>query len=498
MKGIKKYLIISIIAIAAACSDRLQIEPEGILTEDQVYSSAQTSEMMLGSAYYSYMEEAVGDRYTYGDITTSNLDYKEGFSSVFNEPEIGTAEYFWTGRYETINIANNIILKIEEFAEYEEELAQQYIAEAKFIRALCYFDLLKFYGEGALTDQMDGLGVPLQLVNYDGSGIYDYLSRSTNAAVYEKIVKDLNEAIPALPEVYETEVKTASRATASSASALLSRVCLYMRDYESCIEAANQVAAPLTSGSNVFDLESDLRVLYPTDPSTKVKGFCSEDLFNLPITANLSVSYSTSTNRGKNNIVFASANIWAGQTLADAFVNPLDLRKVQLLIQGWDSNDQPKDAFDEDGNQLEELNNLGEWEKVTLYTYKFASAGEDNVPMIRVAEVYLNKAEALVHRDGLSQEAVDMLNAVHLRANPTDVGYQLTDFASPDELLNRILLERRLELMFENHERYDLIRTGRADQLKNPDLTEDQLVLPIPQIEVDLSSGIIEQNKAYK
>ena len=81
--------------------------------------------------------------------------------------------------------------------------------------------------------------------------------------------------------------------------------------------------------------------------------------------------------------------------------------------------------------------------------------------MIRLAEVMLTRAECLVRTTDLNEEAVDLLNQIWQRAMPDALPFELSDFADATELLDAILLERQLELAFEGHHRYDLIRTGQ-------------------------------------
>lgn len=490
MDKLKNILLTGAWLMMASCSDQLEIEPEGILTEDQVFNSANTAELALGAVYNSFMRNSIGSAYMYGDVTTQNIERIEVAYFSFVNAEYASDDSdvsnFWAGLYTTINLANNVINKIAEIGSYEEEIEKQHIAEAKFVRALCYFNLLKYYGEGALTGDMSGMGVPIQLDEYDGTGIDQYTPRNSNGDVYEQIVLDLTDAVPDLPLAYDDLLATGSRVTKGSANALLSRVYLYSRQYELAASAAELVIS-----SAQYNLESDLRVLFPTSPvrsgAGATRSFTDEDIFNLPISANGSGSFSTSTNIGKNDIFYDNTSTqWVSDDLLSAF-EPDDNRKLELIIEGW-TGETLDEGFDALGNQL----------ATNLMTYKFGPTNEENVPYLRLAEVILTRAEALARTDGLNQESVDLLNQIRLRAIPTATSLQLSDFANADVLIDRILLERRVELMFESHERYDLIRTGRKSQLANPNLPDNRLVMPVPQVEVDLSEGVIEQNLGYK
>ncbi len=475
--------------ILIGCSDKLKIEPEGILTEDQVFSSAITAELALGAVYNTFMRTSIGSAYMYGDVTTQNIEVIETafFSFINAEYPVNDTDVlsFWSGYYTTINLANNVINKIDEIGSYDEQVENQHIAEAKFIRALCYFNLLKYFGDGALTGNSDGMCVPIQLKEYDGSGINEYIPRNSNGEVYEQIILDLTSAVPDLPEMHTDPLASGSRATAGSANALLSRVYLYSQQYEEAATAADDVIS-----SMIYDLEPDLRTLFPTSTirsgAGEIRPFTSEDIFNLPIGTNASGSFANSTNIGKNNIFYGfTASQWVSDDLISAF-EASDNRKLQLIVEGW-TGETVDEGFDALGNQL----------AANLMTYKFGPTNEENVPYIRLGEIMLTRSEALARINGLGQESIDLLNIVRERSVPTAIPLLLSDFATADALISRILLERRVELMFESHERYDLIRTERKNKLRNPDLPDNRLVMPIPQSEVDLSGGIIKQNLGY-
>jgi hypothetical protein len=108
----------------------------------------------------------------------------------------------------------------------------------------------------------------------------------------------------------------------------------------------------------------------------------------------------------------------------------------------------------------------------------------------------LTAAEAIAETEGVTQEAVKWLNDVRTRSLPDATPYTVGDFADAQALVNVVLQQRRWELAFEGHYRYDLIRTGRP--LRSPDLEENRKVLPVPQSEIDISNRLIEQNTGYQ
>jgi hypothetical protein len=188
------------------------------------------------------------------------------------------------------------------------------------------------------------------------------------------------------------------------------------------------------------------------------------------------VSSSTSANNNIANGYFFKRDFWINKAFINEF-EPGDLRVSQLMFPG---------------DQTYNIEHLNE-----LTTFKFNNSfGRDNVPMIRLAEVMLTRAEALARTSSnVNEEAVGLLNTVRSRSLPSATPFVTTDFANPDALVERILKERKFELAFEGFYRYDLIRTGKP--LHTPDLPENKKVLPIPQIEIDISNDIIKQNPGY-
>jgi starch-binding outer membrane protein, SusD/RagB family len=457
-----------------SCDSYLDLAPEDTLIERIVFENPATVEASLGDAYFQFLQAATRNvAYTIGDFTTLNTNYDvflDIYVSGFIDPSENAIRDMWARHYSAINVANNLIEKIPRLASYDEGLQQRHIAEARFIRALCYFNLLKLYGDGALSGNMNGLGLPLQLMPFEGYDTGDVIPRSSNEDVYEQIVTDLSEAIPILPQTHPTNIATRSRGTKGSAWAMLSRVYLYKGNFVLAAEAAAEVLN-LTS---VYGLTNSLLQLFPPNDGTSVTTMTNEYVFGFPVSNNVG-SYSS----GNNNIswsYFYKRTLWVNTDFLELF-DEGDLRVAQLTGIGFT------------GTGSQEID-------ARTTTFKFNNQnGRDNVPIIRLAEVMLTRAEALARTQGINQESVNLLNQVRSRSVPDAIAFETSSFSTPAELIDRILLERRFELAFEGHHRFDLIRTGRS--LRNPDLTENLYALPIPQIEIDISQGIIEQNPGY-
>lgn len=474
MKTLKLIYPLVFLFIAFSCNKKLDIAPEDTIVEKDVFKTEAGVEQALSEAYYNFSETVTNYfAYTFADFTTPILNVSVNYNQyVLGEitPDDYNVTNTWTAYFKAINTANNVIDKIPVYGKFSDLKQKQFIAEAKFIRAYGYLNLLCLFGDGALSGNMAGLGLPLQLTPFEGYNTGEIIPRSTNGEVYAQIIKDLSESIPDLPEKHADDLKTRSRATKGSAYALLARAFLYMDNFA---ESAVAAKAVLDLEPSVYSLNNNLLDLFPPNPQGSAKNFTPEHIFSLPISQ--MVSSSTSANNGIANGYYYKRSYWISSDFISRF-EPEDLRVDELMWKG-DSIYNP-DRFNE------------------KTTFKFNNPnGRDNVPMIRLAEIVLTRAEALAHTDGINQESIDLLNRIRNRSLLNAISYETSDFISSGDLIQKILLQRKFELAFESLHRYDLIRTGQP--LHNPDIPDNKKVLPIPQIEIDISHNLIQQNPGY-
>ena len=475
IKVMKNFILLLVfITTIFSCNKKLDIAPENTLVESEVFKTELGAEQAVSEVYYNFLSaETNYFSYTYGDFTTpilnksiSNLTYDLGQATPVDFYVVGT----WTAFYKAINSANNVIQKIPLYGNFSDVKEKQFIAEAKFVRAYSFLHLLLLYGDGALSGKMSGLGLPLQLTPFEGYNTGEIIPRSTNGEVYAQIVKDLTESITDLPLKQADDLKTRSRATKGGALALLARVDLYMGKYAEAADAAKSV---INLEPSVYSLTTNLRTLFPPNPDGTAQTLTAEYVFALPVSQLISTS--TSTTNGISGSYYFKRSFWINTDFINEFDNG-DLRVSQLMWKG-DSIYNPDRLNDKT-------------------TFKFNNNfGRDNVPLIRYAEVLLTRAEALARTVGINQESIDLLNRIHQRSVPAATLYTTSDFGSATDLINKILLERKHELAFEGLYRYDLLRTNQP--LHSPDIPDNKKVLPVPQIEIDISNGIIVQNPGY-
>ena len=468
MKNIKNLIIAaSVASLFVSCEEQLEVEPEQSLSTELAFANELSAKGALMGVY-----SLVQDYEVYGslpqlinDFHADNVSFSGSFPTLQNIRDLqilttnSSIQTIWRDHYKAILAANAIIENIPliEDPSFSEELKAQYVAEAKFIRALLNFQLVNLFAHPYQVAEGQNPGIPLVLEAFTGEVTLP--ARSTVNQVHEQIKKDLLEAISALPENYSAANGGNARATKGAAQGLLSRLFLYREEWS---EAASYAQEVITDPN--YELAPDYGFF--ENPT-------SEYVFYI---ANSAIDNGTTGSGG-----------WA------SYYNPAPLGRgdapfsLDLL-----------EAFDVD-NDLRFVN-LHQINGDKIYTLKFPDAvnNSDVSPVIRITEMYLNRAEALAHLDGVNPESIALINELRLRAGLE--AYELTDFDSAEELLLAIYEERRKELAFEGHRRVDLLRTGQS--LREGELADEtqpgdtQTILPIPQREIDINPELV-QNEGY-
>ncbi|WP_231458502.1 RagB/SusD family nutrient uptake outer membrane protein [Pedobacter sp. Leaf132] len=433
-----KYLFIAApILFATSCKkDFLNTSPDTTLPIEDAFSTPARILSQVNGVYAGVKSgNFYGGRFLiYNDIRgeefivnkpngVTNLDTWR-FNVTSNTSEVNN---LWGSAYAAINRANLVIEGVTANASLiTSAQAKQYIAEAKFLRALSYYSLLQLYAKPFITDNGASLGLPLRLrAEKDLTG--NDLKRSTVAEVYAQILKDLNEAEPDLALTL-----AATRASRNTAIALKTRVYLSMGDLPAVVTEANKIVsatAPFSASTGVANkLESNIATVF----GGSYVG--TEALLTLPMTdldapgtQNQLAYYYNIESAGGNQEYFLNPNgIFSNAAFAAAST---DARKTLTTAVGTNTY-------------------LTKFKKPSPYT--------DYVPVIRYAEVLLNLAEATVVSD--PTRSIALLTAVRQRSNPGYV-FPAADLL-PANLKNTILTERRIELLGEGLRSPDVMRLG--------------------------------------
>lgn len=459
---IKNIIAISVLSFSlVACEDKLALNPEQDLTEETIFSSASTAKSAVLGIYSTaqtldfygslpqMIEEYMGDNVEFvGSFPT--LQELRDFSTVSTNSNVSG---IWQVHYQVITRANKVIANIPKVPGLSDAQKNQYVGEAKFLRALAYFQLVNMYAQPFQVSSGSNLGVPLVLEDFIGE--ISFPARSTVNQVHDQIKKDLTEAAAALPASYSGS-DTRGRATKGAANALLSRLHLYREEWGNAITAAR---AALTGP---YELATDYTFYDKNSP---------EDVFSIQNSA---------VDNGRTG-----SGGWASYYTPAALGGRGDAPFSDDLIAAYSS--EPNDLRFElklTGNAADALSRT--------FTTKFPDAvnNADNSPVIRTTELHLNLAEALAQQDATpNAEAISIMNVLRARAGLAPK----TSFADKKELIDAILVERRKELAFEGFRRMDMLRYKKNLRSGNPlaAFGGTKTILPIPQREIDNNKNLV-------
>ncbi|WP_420152749.1 RagB/SusD family nutrient uptake outer membrane protein [Siphonobacter sp.] len=359
------------------------------------------------------------------NTTANSFTGYESWSNTYTSSsnDINT---LWSAAYTTINQANILISGLPQNPGIvSDELAAQYLGEAKFLRALSYYSLVSIFAQPYVKNQGASPGLPLRLQAETTMANND-LARSSVAQVYTQILKDLDEAEASLPTTYATEELRVTRAHKNTAIALKTRVYLNMGNYAKVVEEARkivpQTAAPFSATTGVqhalqSNIVSTLTTTFTTPESILSMPFSSLDMYS-----------------GQSSIGY----IYNGN--AEYYLNPTGI----LGSSQWSSTDARRGFLRTlTSNNRNYLSKFGRNAPYLIY-----------MPLIRYAEVLLNYAEAAAETGDLTL-ATNLLKAVHARS---DASYTFPAVTTKEALVNTILIERRIELLGEGFRSNDLLR----------------------------------------
>ena len=468
-------LVLSCLLFVTGCDKMLETKSQTLLPQDKLQTEAGCEAMLYG--VYDLMQETAfygRDILTVPEVLADNSRLSPLASRYKGQADnrIGSHLDIWVESYEIIALLNEVIEYAEKLPETPK--AKAIWGEALALRGLTYFNLARVYGRepGHLVDNFD-LCVPLILKAffYDGGPMGEevYPARATVAEVWGQIEKDLTEGFSLLKG--NDDGLMPKRMGSLATQAILSRVYLYEGKWKECVEASDYVTA-----NAPFDLYGGTY----TDIFSKGE----ETIFYLYFTN--SENWGSSSLQSINGMMESeldSEGYDIGKGVGDA-----DLCVAEELIALFDQkNDLRFKAF-----RKAKINGEKVW-----WTKKFSgwqgAFGLDNVPVIRLSEVVLNRAEAQAE---LKKDTEALADVNELR---TKRGLDAVSFSGA-ELLNEILLQRRLELAQEGHRFFDLKRRGETISKpagRTPVSYEDfRVVARISETQMDANKNL-KNNPGY-
>lgn len=494
MKTYLRQLIItiSIVTLYTSCSDQLNLEPISDIGANEFYQNTEEINLAVVGIYNS-MQNMLDKEFVLTELRsdntymsprnseTANVPYRQVDRFVLTSQNIFVEDY-WRACYRTISLANNVITQID--VVEDQELANKYEAEARFFRAHAYFNLVRLWGGVFIVDK--------PISGEEAKAI----DRSNVQDVYDFLLADLEFASNNLPNTATGQ--DLGRLTKWAAKTELGKAYLTLGGPSNLTKAETVLSevvydspfSYLPSYANVFDISNEYNneILFAVRYQTGSVGLGAPFAnYFAPI-------------QSDNYVVTGSGDELNVPATSMSNAYPLgDDRKDASMADSW----------------VGFQGQVNEFRYVKKYNSDFGTvddAGND-WPVIRFTDAMLLLAEAINESSGPTADAMDLLNQVHERAGLT--AYDASEIGTYFDFKLALELERKLEFAFENQRWFDLLRTGRAitvmntqfateDQYNDPNrpqfktepIQEFQLLLPIPQYEIDLNPSIA-QNIGY-
>lgn len=488
MKRLFLPIILSVGALVG-CENQLDQVPPGNLTDVTYFKTANDAKAAVGACYGQLTNTVYGgDGLVFIDLVTTDdgIPFLTGIAERpllwrYNIAPSNTFANQWGTLFNAVNKSNTVIARLPAI-QMDENVKKRYIAEAKFLRALNYFHLVRLYGGVPLitqeTTSLENLQVP----------------RATVDEIYALIEADLKEAETVLPKSYPAS--ESGRATQGAAKGLLAKVYLTRAgaDRSSPYWAQAAAKAKEVIDLGVYDLWANYADAFAI-ANRGGKEFVFEVQFLTDVRGN---------NYGRGYGPRSAPLFPSGGGSGIARVTPslfnaysaADKRKAVTFMTSFTFNNVTTNLSVTDPDPTKAVSFQKLWDP----SAKTAGGEGKSFTVMRFAEVLLIYAEALNEaNNGPTAEGYAAINRVRTRAGLTPLsGLSYAEFREA------VWLERRLELAFEHHRRFDLIRTGRLidavkaenSQSRNATIQPFHVLLPIPQTEIDANPKLT-QNPGY-
>ena len=493
-KAIKIFsIILSLSVFSIGCSKFLELDPPYTQDAENFFLNEADYLRALTGAYDLLQGMFVS--YWIGDIASDNCI--AGGESATDTEGLHQIEAMTHGafndelrsimRFNYCGIARcNFLLEPKE-NEIDFSSKSTILAEAKFLRAFYYFELVKFFGD-----------IPLVIDERLGVQQIQQLERTPASEVYSQIEKDLNDAIAILSYKSEsTHSGIKGRVDKGAALGLLGKVYLYQENWS----AASQTFNTLINSGN-YALASDYNTMFLKENENN-----SETIFDVEYSDQEGGSYGCLIClEGNLTVGYQGIRQYDGPSYGDG--NSYNL-PTQDLFNSFENYDPRREAtclnIDDfiANNSVGTTYGIGAGGHTGFYNHKYMKSRDEmlngipdndltsgvNYRVIRYADILLMAAEAL-NQSGDDVTALTYLNLVRSRVGL----FQKT--SSGTVLYEDILKERRSELSCEGHRFFDLVRTGKTSEITNF-VTGKHELFPIPQDEIDLAGGNWSQNPGY-
>ena len=444
-----KYIYLAGVLLSLGACDVIDQEPIDAVSNEQLFTKGADAQAAIIGAYKGVLDN--GFNYmVMAELPTKNVKgnaLNRQFEQINNLQFLDDNGYYnqlWTQNYLIINRVNVILQRVPgiEDPSFSATQKAQILAEARMLRAHAYFNLIRYFSDVPLiTEPTASPDLPSLQVSRDNSSL-----------IYSQVFEDLEIARKDLPESYSSALQTKGRVTKAAAHALAVRIFLFRKEYDKAIAAADDILQKKSTLNNTY------AALF-TDKNA------DESIWELQY-----------DNLNPN-------------TIAGTYLPPSQggTRMIQVnpdIVAAYENGDLRKTATFgfADGEEY-----------VKKYTRRVSR--DDNFIIFRLAEVLLSKAEALAETSYPNPAALSLLNQIRTRAGLAALtAVDVPDLASFREHLYK---ERRLELCYEGHSWFDLVRTDRIGSVLG--LTDPKYKLwPVPAVEILRNPNLLPQNPGYE
>ncbi|WP_420153767.1 RagB/SusD family nutrient uptake outer membrane protein [Siphonobacter sp.] len=439
LSSCEKFVTIDYPATSIGTEDAFASDASATAVVLNMYSNVRNSSPLSNNITMNWTGYAglLSDELEY---TPSDATLEQFETNTVDALNSSVANGLWSNSYSLIRQANQAIVNIANSKGMTQAGKDQLTGEAKFWRAYGFFTLVNYFGDVPLSTSSD------EFINAS-------LARTPSAQVWAQIITDLKEAKASLPAAYVGTLRT--RINKHAASALLARAYLYTKDYANASAEASEVIA-----SGTYAL---------VDPSQTFINTSNETIFQVGTL----LGFTVLGGNYRNSL---------------ATTPPVYVLKSNF-VQSFEVGDKRRTNW---SDSLVIANTT--YQRINKYKLQTATAGNEYIVFLRLAELYLIRAEARANQNQLT-EAVADLNVVRTRA-----GLANSTASTQSSLINAILQERKVEFFGEyGHRWFDLKRTNQADAVLapiKPGWKATGVLMPIPSTQIE-ANPVLTQNPGY-
>ncbi|MFB6273659.1 MAG: RagB/SusD family nutrient uptake outer membrane protein [Salinibacter sp.] len=482
------FLLVTAVGVFLTGCDQFDLsgpQPSTSVSSDQAFSSVAGFNAVLNGAFDNLQSVSrYGQQWQLYPSALADNAFSGGGSGRYdavipNNTNLGG----YGNMYSAINIANSIIANIDGFSpdlpsDQAEQVKDRIEGEARFIRALNYFDLARNYSyEPGQEIKNFGLGVIMRLKPTRSAADADFRSRVSNDSVYAQVVNDLTRATTLLKGTNLTK----NDGNRAAAFALLARVQLYQQNWSAANAAAEKALnlAPNVVGTSPPDLlvpQGQFKSAWraPTHP---------ESIFEL------------SMQRGEDGNATFSNSALSALSYAECASGKCDEGEFREF--SFEVTPSPTLPYMQGDIRLSLIDTLSNGTPVLGKYTNTIDRFTDRIPLIRVPELYLIQAEA--RAEGASGDPLEPLNTLRTARGLSAI----TGNPSASAIIDSVYVERRRELVYEGHRWFDLKRRGMDVPKPQPNAslnplpyTNRRILAPLPTGEVT-SNPKLTQNPGY-